>query len=869
MQGKRRGPDQFQQSSEVHSIGDTRQWKSTGTSLSSVGLSYRPAPSASRGAGKSRSAWSLPAASRYVLATLLILVLAPRIAFSQDEENQDPLLQIELASESGKFYGKALSEFTKDIANYAALKASWSLKIQRAREAYWRAYPNGPGFAKARDNFARLLWEKDLFYAYVDIVFLAQGDPDSPEYKTAMGGYELATKVGGELDGGIPHSAIPEFDDWSQQLHDIVWDEVRAKGGGTITGFFQTFPEAVMHAFEETKDSYRTYVVARDWAEFAAAGREPAWITTPALYAQALMMRYLHVSPARAEAEYKDMAAVLGKEHVDHVAEEIRQAPKNRDGRLVNPQALGLTFGRTTAAEEDQGPRQGVKTPAPSGMAVIMAADGYTAFRALVTQSDARRYLLGLIVQAHVSHVPGAGILSSGEWTKALGIYQKWVLAYGKDAVLAEAADAEKAPKSWSDGLVLDKDHRVISSPYAYFESQLAHKDLRGYILSNLIFGHRLQNPQAASSVYQKLVATYGEQAVLRAARQLLDHVGTADEFGDQRHAQLVGLLDGSLHSVGTQWVDNPDYLKWREFAPGATVTTLTHSYSVAGQREIPADESVRSTYKLLSVDDKRASLSLVETVYHSRWTAPTKTHQIEYPARIQSISARPAWSCYGCKLLSQKSGTEALTVDGKSVRCQWKSNSYTNGPENDPTSGVTTTTEWTSDEVPGSFVRRVNERKNKYSDLVFETVLVSFTGFRKDASEKSVQTALPSPTPPPGAAITATSSSRPTVGIAAATAAPVASRQPQPVQTRPAENVNAAHSGPSSGELSYHGSPVPQNGEVVFDNLPPGTLTLTYDTSRWSARIVPGSNGTQEIIFRSKKPGMQSKLRVKWSITK
>ncbi|MGA3203378.1 MAG: zinc ribbon domain-containing protein [Bryobacteraceae bacterium] len=103
---------------------------------------------------------------------------------------------------------------------------------------------------------------------------------------------------------------------------------------------------------------------------------------------------------------------------------------------------------------------------------------------------------------------------------------------------------------------------------------------------------------------------------------------------------------------------------------------------------------------------------------------------------------------------------------------------------------------------------------------------------------------------------------------------APKAAAQPkpQPVQTKPAaapataapRPVKAAK--PTTGVL--HASvEVAQNGEVVFENLPGGRLHFTYDHEAWKATISHQENGTQTLVMRSLKPGLQRSCDVKWEI--
>jgi hypothetical protein len=59
----------------------------------------------------------------------------------------------------------------------------------------------------------------------------------------------------------------------------------------------------------------------------------------------------------------------------------------------------------------------------------------------------------------------------------------------------------------------------------------------------------------------------------------------------------------------------------------------------------------------------------------------------------------------------------------------------------------------------------------------------------------------------------------------------------------------------------------VQQNGEVVFENLPAGRLRFTYDHTAWQPTIHRQANGTQTLVMRSLKAGMQRTCDVQWEI--
>jgi hypothetical protein len=59
----------------------------------------------------------------------------------------------------------------------------------------------------------------------------------------------------------------------------------------------------------------------------------------------------------------------------------------------------------------------------------------------------------------------------------------------------------------------------------------------------------------------------------------------------------------------------------------------------------------------------------------------------------------------------------------------------------------------------------------------------------------------------------------------------------------------------------------VPQNGQVVFENLPGARLRFTFDQQAWQPTIRRQPNGTQTLTMRSLLPGVQTQCDVKWEI--
>jgi hypothetical protein len=106
----------------------------------------------------------------------------------------------------------------------------------------------------------------------------------------------------------------------------------------------------------------------------------------------------------------------------------------------------------------------------------------------------------------------------------------------------------------------------------------------------------------------------------------------------------------------------------------------------------------------------------------------------------------------------------------------------------------------------------------------------------------------------------------------APANATPPANSPPPPAPVTalaaPAPVAEPAYRGPTSGTLECTGSPVPQNAEYVFRNLPPGKLQLDYDTKIWDARLAPGDGRTQRLILKNKASGAQKRCVVHWTAT-
>src|SRR5262249_34909069 len=158
--------------------------------------------------------------------------------------------------------------------------AELGAQISQARSRFFATYPDKPGAAEARAEFWKALAEKDFYYL---ILFLANNDPKAG---TVNADPDVTRRVfeaiGGKVDGGIRQTALPEFREWTA--------EVRKHVGPTDLTNGLTLPARLKKALPFTDEKYDAYLMQRDWAEFEAAGREPAGLDDPALYFPAICM---------------------------------------------------------------------------------------------------------------------------------------------------------------------------------------------------------------------------------------------------------------------------------------------------------------------------------------------------------------------------------------------------------------------------------------------------------------------------------------------------------------------------------------------------------------------------------------------------
>jgi len=87
------------------------------------------------------------------------------------------------------------------------------------------------------------------------------------------------------------------------------------------------------------------------------------------------------------------------------------------------------------------------------------------------------------------------------------------------------------------------------------------------------------------------------------------------------------------------------------------------------------------------------------------------------------------------------------------------------------------------------------------------------------------------------------------------------------PARFQSAATQSAPYNGPRSGTLECTGSPIPQNAEYIFRDLPPVHLEFHYNQKIWDAKLVPGGAQTQTLILKNVGKGPQKKCLVHWTV--
>lgn len=153
----------------------------------------------------------------------------------------------------------------------------------------------------------------------------------------------------------------------------------------------------------------------------------------------------------------------------------------------------------------------------------------------------------------------------------------------------------------------------------------------------------------------------------------------------------VLALLVATATLAHAEKMDNPEYLNWKQFKPGAWVKLETLT-TIAG-----TETRTVTTTTLKKVTDEKAVVSSQTTLF-------VMGNEMKQPAEDKEIPAtfdRPEVPAGTDEPdLEIEEGEETLTVGGKEIACTWVKSTVKMGG-NTIVSKV-----WSSDAVPGSMVK-------------------------------------------------------------------------------------------------------------------------------------------------------------------
>jgi hypothetical protein len=624
--------------------------------------------------------------------------------------------------------GSAISRAASSASRYASLTQDLNRDILVARRNFWEQYPNGPNLSAARKKFAELLMTKDMLI----MTYTVMSGSSMRGGRGQMNGIDLLAKIGGPIDGGIPPLAQRHFATWTDNIRTFM-----RRGGTQLTSLFQ-IPERFAAAAVDAGQAYQAYRIARDWAEFTAAGKTPPGVDGPASYVR--MVFFLRLTetlfagdvpppPDRdltAEAReqvrqaYEAFSKAFGEGSVREAAQRVMTAPRNSNGDIANTEAFGLIPIRPGMPED---------ALIPDTLFPALTRSEYRVLIESLALRDPDTYVFGMIAD----EASGRDLLP---WRQTALIKERYDAAYGQQAVRAASEAVRRTSRRFSNGYIKDgraKYGFVSDKPYTAFRYALAKKDPQGFVRFMIAQRQALNSRQEIDSSYQKLVARYSEPAVLKAAKTMVDYVDLPYERrppdfpayrpGNHGEGELVGLIEVLNRRVDLSepsLVDNPEYRAWSGFRPGAKVVWTMEN------REGPNRVTGRwdKTDTLLSLNGESA-------LVRSEGTVMRKPDQRNIPAKIHAGRADPRWWLRSTKAdtmqnylsFSEQSGTENLEVGGRVVRCRWILFKAARNPN---TYEIKV---WLSEEVPGTLVRRwESTTMGQFASILTEQRAVSFT---------------------------------------------------------------------------------------------------------------------------------------------
>jgi hypothetical protein len=323
-------------------------------------------------------------------------------------------------------------------------------RIQAARKRYFRDLPSAPDLPAAKQEFQKLLHEKNVFYLWRTLMdaqnrsLSALGPPNILD-KSVMAAVDT------EIDGGIPEQAWRSFANWRDAI--LAKTFPRDNPQDVLKYVFD--PTILKNALDSSMDRFIAYSYSLNWAEFERSGLDLRKIWTPKDYALRMMAWNLLERPIRAGLPvpdpvqdpanaYNTMSAILGEKVLLDAAAKVLAAKRNSAGWLELPVQVDLP-----------------------NFAYRSSTGQQFWFDSLLANSSDRAYAICIGRKFSDSPLPYAAhpIAYGDAWQEGANWYAQLVREHGEPAVLAAAHKVRISSKS-PDG------HRLIcSQQYCYSPS--------------------------------------------------------------------------------------------------------------------------------------------------------------------------------------------------------------------------------------------------------------------------------------------------------------------------------------------------------------------------------------------------------------
>lgn len=658
-----------------------------------------------------------------------------------------------IADQLSKALGAA-QEFKKDTS-------LMNHQTSDVRARYWKLFPNGPGIDAAEAAYYGALQQKDLYYLMFAL-------PEGITGRTAMLanaiqitadplGVNPATprdiqKFPANVDGGIRPYAFPLF---------VAWVDALRRSEGRETDGMMATPLILATAIKDQSNYRRAYEQARDWAEFESSGLDISKYISPQAYILNQMESDVSFvlgrskpadipDPALATRElYNQFVKTFGEKEVLAAATKVLHTPKNSMGGLAK--RADVVIGTY------------VGSPSP---------DPFLLFLTDLTNRSSRTYAIALCMDRNrlLGGEATATFNTKEHWENALSMYSQVVAKYGEANVLAAAARLKDAPKNengirgdvqakgtivWFQALLKDPKMQLpeagifkASSYDPHWMGQVV--QVRGTVSrvdldkgkhppwATIHFkessGDRLTVFTPNSDMWQdsfgesfagligKPIEVYGEVNEWREKAGV--RVLTSDQLKIIDAATLANIHESHpawlTAPIPTQvLVETPEYSGWKKYSPG---TKVGLEYRLLMEREPGTNQFTRNKishciFKLESIDNERAVVSIDTTTWHMSGGETQSTDKLTYKAKL------PPTPPSNDRQVS--TGEETLTINGKPIACKWEKVALTR----DPAESFTKT--WRSDQVPGGLVlMQVHERSMATGPRsITETIYVPVDG--------------------------------------------------------------------------------------------------------------------------------------------